>query len=143
VPVQLGAAAWLRDALAVARLAEGGRVVLFDYCSTTAELAARTDWLRTYRGHERGGPALSEPGTQDITADVCVDQLARVRTPSSIATQADWLRAHGIDELVGEAADVVGTDLPALKLRSRLTEAPTLLDPQGLGGFTVLEWHHP
>ena len=74
---------------------------------------------------------------------MCVDQLASVRPPAAISSQADWLRAHGIDDLVGEAqaaANEPARDLPALRLRSRLAEAPTLLDPAGLGGFAVLEW---
>ena len=33
------------------------------------------EWLRTYRGHERGGHYLADPGAQDITAEVAVDQL--------------------------------------------------------------------
>ena len=39
-----------------------GRVVVLDYGSTTAELAARpwTDWVRTYRHHERGGAPLGD-----------------------------------------------------------------------------------
>lgn len=138
-PVQDAARAWLRDAL------ELGRVVLFDYCSTTADLTRRpqSEWLRTYRRHERGGPPLEEPGSQDITVEVCLDQLALVRSPSSVVTQAEWLRAHGIDDLVAEARAAAGAparDLPALRLRSRLNEAPALLDPTGLGGFAVAEF---
>ena len=34
-------------------------------------------------------------------------------------------------------------DLKAVKARSRVTEAEALLDPMGLGGFFVLEWHLP
>ena len=74
---------------------------------------------------------------------MCVDQLASVRPPSAISSQADWLRTHGIEELVAAAraaANQPARDLPALRLRSRLAEAPTLLDPAGLGGFAVLEW---
>jgi SAM-dependent MidA family methyltransferase len=143
-PVQDAARAWLRDALAVARPEDGGRVVALDYCSTTTELARRPvrEWLRTYRGHARGGDPLEDPGTQDITVEVCVDQLAPVRAPV-VSTQAAWLACHGIEALVGEAAaarDDPARDLAALRLRSRLTEAPALLDPQGLGGFSVLEW---
>ncbi len=73
-PVQAEATAWVVAAVdALAR----GRVVVFDYARTTAEMAARPwrDWLRTYRRHERGGHYLAEPGTQDITADVALDQL--------------------------------------------------------------------
>jgi SAM-dependent MidA family methyltransferase len=52
-PVQRRAAAWLDDALA--HLVRG-RVVVVDYTSTTASMAARPwrEWLRTYRAHERG-----------------------------------------------------------------------------------------
>jgi hypothetical protein len=31
-------------------------------------------------------------------------------------------------------------DLAALKARSRISEAKTLTDPDGLGAFLVLEW---
>lgn len=144
VPVQTAARRWLEDARALARPDEGGRVVIIDYCATTAELAARPvdDWLRTYRAHERGDPPLDVPGTQDITAEVCLDQLP---APSKTWTQADWLRSNGIEELVVEgrrewdARAHIG-DLAAVRMRSRVTEAEALLDPAGLGGFTVAEW---
>ncbi|MFO7281239.1 MAG: SAM-dependent methyltransferase [Thermoanaerobacterales bacterium] len=144
-PVQAAARDWLRDALGVA--GPGGRVVVFDYVSTTAEMAARPqqEWLRTYRGHRRGGPPLADLGTQDITCEVAVDQLALVREPDARTTQAEWLRAHGVDELVEEARRAwrerahIG-DLAAVAARSRVTEADALLDPAGLGGFAVLEW---
>jgi SAM-dependent MidA family methyltransferase len=144
VPDHVAARRWLVEALALARPTEGGRVVVLDYCSTTAALATRPmeEWLRTFRGHQRGGPPLADPGSQDITVEVCLDQL---RPATSVTTQADWLRAHGIDELVEEGRRVwaerahVG-DLAAVKMRSRVTEASALLDPGGLGAFTVAEW---
>lgn len=147
VPVQERAAAWLRDALA---LVERGRVVAIDYADTTASLAARPqgEWLRTYRGHERGGDPLDAPGTQDITVEVAVDQLATVRPPDADRTQAEFLRAHGIDDLVEEGRRLwterahLG-DLAAIRARSRVTEAEALTDPAGLGGFRVLEWVVP
>jgi SAM-dependent MidA family methyltransferase len=146
VPVQDEAGRWLRRALHLA--APGGRVVVLDYAARTAELAAREPehWLRTYAGHGRGGPVLEHLGEQDITTDVCVDQLARVRAPAREATQADWLRGHGIDALVEDGRRVWSeraavADLEALRARSRITEAEALLDPSGLGGFVVLEWH--
>jgi hypothetical protein len=76
---------------------------------------------------------------------VAVDQLATVRRPELDRSQADRLRAWGIDELVAEGRAEwserahVG-DLAALRARSRITESHTLLDPSGLGGFRVLEW---
>ncbi len=138
VPVQAAAARWVRDAR------ELGTVVAFDYADSTASMANRspTDWLRTYRGHQRGEHPLRILGAQDITCDLAVDQLP---TPSLVASQADWLHAHGIDDLVEEGKRIweerkhIG-DLAALRARSRVNEAASLLDPDGLGGFCVLEW---
>lgn len=144
VPAQAAARRWVTDALALARPDDGGRVVLFDYCATTAELAGRPigEWLRTFRSHERGDPPLDAPGTQDITVEVCLDQLP---APTATSTQAAWLRAHGIDELVEEGRrgwdERAGVgDLAAVRMRSRISEAEALLDPAGLGAFTVAEW---
>jgi SAM-dependent MidA family methyltransferase len=137
----------MSDAVQAARVGDGGRVVTFDYCTTTAELAARpatgpNSWLRTFRAHGRGDEPLELPGSQDVTAEVCLDQLPPA---SSTATQASWLRANGIEALVDEGRRTwheragVG-DLAAVRMRSRVTEAEALLDPDGLGGFTVVEW---
>jgi SAM-dependent MidA family methyltransferase len=135
LPVHTRAREWVERARATAP-----RVIVFDYGTrTTAELVGR-EWLRTYREHRRGGGPLENPGTQDITTDVAFDQLGMTR----ITTQADWLRAHGIDALV-EAARARWTerahigDLDALKARSRVTEAEALLDPDGLGSFLVAD----
>jgi SAM-dependent MidA family methyltransferase len=145
VPWQAAAQDWLRSALALA--GPQGRVVVWDYGRSTAELGAMPteEWLRTYRGHQRGGHPLEHLGEQDVTCEVAIDQLALVRPPSHHRTQAAWLRAHGIDDLVAAARGAwqeraaIG-DLEALKARSRATEADALLDPAGLGGFVALEW---
>jgi SAM-dependent MidA family methyltransferase len=142
VPVQTHAAAWVEDACATA--GTGGRVIAFDYATTTAELARRpwTEWVRTYRTHTRGGSPLQALGAQDITCEVAVDQLP---PPTSNRSQSEWLRAHGIDELVADGREIwrqraaVG-DLAAVRARSRVSEAEALLDPAGLGAFRVLEW---
>jgi len=140
-PIQEGAARWVGDALS--RL-QAGRVVVLDYTSTTAAMAARPwrEWLRTYRDHQRGGHYLAEAGAQDITSDVALDQLP---PPTTTSTQAEFLRAHGLEELVEEgrrtwAAHAAAPDLAALTARSRVREAEALTDPAGLGGFTVAEW---
>jgi SAM-dependent MidA family methyltransferase len=139
---QEAAAQWLRDALDVAR-----RVVVFDYMTTTAQMASRpwTDWLRTYRGHERGGAPLAELGTQDITCEVALDQLAAVREPEKVSDQRTFLEAHGIDSLVDEGREAwrrgaATGGLEAIRGRSRVREAEALTDVGGLGGFTVAEW---
>ena len=148
VPVQRQAAAWVADARA---LLDGGRLLVADYADATASLASRpwSEWVRTYRGHERGGHPLDRPGEQDVTCEVAVDQLAAaVGAPSTDSSQADFLRAHGIDELVEEGRRVweerggVG-DLAAVRGRSRVQEAAALLDPAGLGAFRVVEWDSP
>jgi SAM-dependent MidA family methyltransferase len=148
IPLQRAAGEWLRAALALASAGgPRGRVVVIDYASTTADMATRpmAEWLRTYRAHGRGGPPLEALGTQDITCEVAIDQLAEVAEPTSEMAQADWLRAHGLEALVEEGRALwheragVG-DLAAVKARSRITEAEALTDPGGLGGFWVLEW---
>jgi SAM-dependent MidA family methyltransferase len=147
VPLQHAATQWLRDAIG---LVERGRVVVVDYADATPSMAARpwAEWLRTYRGHGRGGHPLDSPGEQDVTAEVAVDQLAGVRAPTADRPQAEFLAGHGIDDLAAAAADEwharahIG-DLPALKARSRVGEADALTDPTGLGAFRVLEWELP
>ncbi|HUF32227.1 MAG TPA: SAM-dependent methyltransferase [Acidimicrobiales bacterium] len=144
IPLQRAATAWLRQVLSSL---DRGRLIALDYADTTASMATRPcdEWLRTYRAHARGGPPLARPGSQDITCEVAVDQLVRAHRPRSEASQADWLRAHGIDDLVAAARATwheraaIG-DLAALRARSAVGEAEALTDPAGLGAFRVLEW---
>lgn len=141
-PLQDAARQWVGDARSRLRT---GTLVVIDYASTTtAGLALRPwrEWLRTYRGHARGEHYLADPGSQDITAEVAIDQLP---PPDAVRTQAQWLQLHGIAELVDEGkryweAHVSHPDLAAITMRSRVGEAEALLDPAGLGGFSVLEW---
>lgn len=146
VPLQDRAVEWLRDAFEVL---DRGAVLLFDYAArSTAGLAVRpwTEWLRTYVGHGRGGGPLDDPGRQDVTVEVAVDQLAALRRPDVDLSQTEWLRRWGLDELVDAGRQVweqragVG-DLAALRARSRVAEAEALTDPAGLGAFRALEWH--
>jgi SAM-dependent MidA family methyltransferase len=139
-PLQDRASEWVCDVLE--RLE--GELILFDYASTSAEMAARSDreWLRTYRGHTRGGAVLDEPGSQDITAEVAIDQLP---LPASAVRQRDWLVDNGIEAMVeaarGEWSERAGVgDLRAMRARSVPVEAEALCDPSGLGAFWVLEW---
>ena len=140
-PVHDAAMAWVTSAVGL--LGEG-RVVAVDYGSTTAQLADRPyrEWLRTYRRNARGEHYLRSPGTQDITADVAVDQFPGA---TSVTPQADWLRRWGIDDLVEEGKRIwreqaAAPDVAAVRMRSRIGEAEALLEPTGLGGFLVLEW---
>jgi SAM-dependent MidA family methyltransferase len=147
LPVLAEAAGWLAAAL---DLSAGGRVVAIDYASSTPELARQpwTDWVRTYAGHGRAGHPLDAPGMADITCEVALDQLALVRPPDAVQTQAEFLARHGLAALVDEgraawaAARDAGRqpDLAALAGRSRVHEAEALTDPAGLGAFKVAEW---
>ena len=144
IPLQDQAARWLKSALGCL---VRGRVAIVDYADTTPSLASRPwrEWVRTYRDHGPGAGPLADLGEQDVTCEVAVDQLAHVRRPVSDLTQAEFLSAHGVDELVAEArteweARAHVGDLKALRHRSRITEAAALVDPSGLGAFRVLEW---
>ena len=141
-PLHERAHRWVVQARSLVR---SGSVVAIDYCvPTTAELAGRPwrEWLRTYRGHERGAHYLADPGRQDITTEVAVDQLP---PPDAVRSQAQWLQLHGIGDLVEAgkqywAEHAARPDLAAMRMRSRVSEAEALLDPDGLGAFSVLEW---
>jgi SAM-dependent MidA family methyltransferase len=144
VPWQTAARHWLNDV--IARI-ERGRLLVLDYGASTAELAKRAEmgWLRTFRGHERGGHPLDNPGTQDITSDVAVDQLQLDRPADRLRSQRELLDDLGIDELVAEGRRLWeerahAPDLEALRARSRVREAEALTDPDGLGAFLALEW---
>ncbi|MCB0951377.1 MAG: SAM-dependent methyltransferase [Microthrixaceae bacterium] len=140
-PWQPGAAKWVVDAI---DLVERGEVLVFDYADTTASMAARPQdqWLRTYRSHQRGSSPLESAGRQDITVEVALDQLPE---PDEVCSQAAWLAANGLDELVARAArrweERAGVgDLAAMRARSVSTEAAALTDESGLGAFKVLRW---
>jgi len=141
-PIQDAAASWIRDCLSKI---DDGRLLLFDYCSaSTAEISLTPwrEWLRTYRDQGRGTHYLSDPGSQDITAQVMFDQLPSGFTT---ATQADFLKRWGIDELVHDGnvyweSMKQAPDVAAMKMRSRLNEANSLTDSSGLGAFSAFWW---
>ena len=146
VPVQRAAARWVAETL---NLLDAGRLVLIDYASaTTAALAVRPwrEWLRTYREHDHGDHYLRNPGTQDITTEVVLDQLfAGVGEPDAWRPQSQFLQRWGIDELVEEGRRVweqsaARPTVAALAMRSRVREAEALCDPAGLGSFSVVEF---
>lgn len=118
-------------------------VLVFDYgMATTAQLAERGGWLRTYTSHNRGSDPYVAPGSLDITCDIALDQLP---TPHLVSTQAEFLTAHGIEGLVSEGKDywrahAAAPDVEALLMRSRVSEAEALLDADGLGGWLALRW---
>ena len=150
-PVQRAARRWVTEAHG---LLGSGRIVAFDYGASTPDLARRSNpsddpaaglgWLRTHRDHHGGSWWLDDPGSCDITADVALDQV-QADHRAEACTQAEFLRTHGIDELVAEGRSVwveraAAGDLAALEARSRTGEAGALVDPTGMGAFSTLVW---
>jgi SAM-dependent MidA family methyltransferase len=157
VPLARRARSWVRTAGACV---DRGRLVLIDYGDTTASLASRPweEWLRTYRGHQRGRPPLDALGSQDITCEVPWDQIVDAAPADrqtvdgrtldgqavTLRRQAEVLGDLGIDDLVAEGRRIWTerahlADLEALRGRSRVREAEALTDAAGLGAFWVLE----
>lgn len=145
VPWQQSARSWTQDV--IGRL--HGRLVIFDYmAAATSELVRRPwrDWLRTYVGQERGVHYLQDVGRQDVTCDVCVDQLVEAATSTvTVRSQSQFLQLWGIEDLVDEGRRIwqeraSRPDLEAVRMRSRISESEALLDPNGLGAFTVVEF---
>ena len=143
-PIQVAASQWM---LNVTQKLSRGKVLVFDYCSeSTSEIAVLPwrEWLRTYKDHERGVHYLLEPGTQDITTQVMIDQLSNAVPELSTRSQAEWLQNWGISELVTEGnryweEHKSAPDVSALKMRSRANESQALTSLDGLGAFSVLE----
>ncbi len=140
LPVVRTAGEWIRDAHAT-----GARLVVIDYAAPTDQLLSRGGWLRTFRDHGTAAGWLVEPGTQDITIDLPVEQIVAASDPPSVRTQAAFLDAYGLSELLKEGkalweAGVATGGLAALTGRSRIREAETLVDAEGMGAFTVFEW---
>ena len=141
-PIQDAAASWVRDSL---KIIDHGRLLLFDYCSTSTPEIALTpwrEWLRTYRDQGRGTHYLSDPGSQDITTQVMLDQLPSGLTTS---TQVDFLTLWGIEELVREGTNYWegmknAPDVAAMKMRSRSSEASMLIGNLEMSKYTGLVW---
>lgn len=104
------------------RMADGGAMMLFDYGADTHELASRPDrgWLRFYRGHQRRTVSDAVSGSVDITSDVPFDQLPG---RPHLEPQHEWLIER----------------LPELAEPQDMGSA-AIVDPAGMGGFTVATW---
>lgn len=143
-PIQVAASQWM---LNVTQKLSRGKVLVFDYCSqSTSEIAVSPwrEWLRTYKDHERGVHYLLDPGNQDITSQVMVDQLMIAIPEIAVSKQSDWLQYLGIQDLVDEGAryweqNKSSPDRYAMKMLSRTNEVKILSDVAGLGAFLVLE----
>jgi len=146
LPWQSRASRWVTEMLAAV---PNGRVVAIDYGGHTSQLLGRgTGWLRTHvdhRGDSGTAAWMTDPGLHDITADIDFDQLQIDHPAALLSSQADFLAAHGIQELVAEGRRIWAErahlgDLAAVAARSRIRESEALCDPNGMGSFHVAEW---
>jgi SAM-dependent MidA family methyltransferase len=143
-PIQVAASEWLLNVLL--KLSRG-KVLVFDYCSeSTSEITCMPwrEWLRTYRNHQRGVHYLLEPGSQDITTQVMIDQLMEAVPGLSAIKQSAWLQMWGINDLVDEGVKYweehkVTPNVQAMKMRSRVAERDALTSSSGLGNFIVVQ----
>ena len=143
-PIQTAGRDWLT--MVSTRLGRG-RILIFDYCSaSTSEVAASPwrEWLRTYKDHGRGEHYLVNPGSQDITVQVMLDQLANSFSQLTVSRQSEWLKHWGIEQLVEEGnqyweAHKHAPNLAAMKMRSRQNESDALVSETSLGRFWVLQ----
>jgi SAM-dependent MidA family methyltransferase len=74
-----------------------GRLLLLDYAALPGD---PRDPIRTYVGGRQGGSPLRAPGTQDITADVDLEEVRALLVAAGLRLVADetqpaWLRRHG------------------------------------------------
>ena len=147
VEVQLQATDWIRGALAQL---DAGALLLFDYGDLAENLVSRRaeGTVRTYRSHHLGPDPLAEPGATDITMDVnfsaAVAEAENSGAKVEFMRQVDFLEQWGLQDHVGAlrheelAAARDGRTMERLMLRSRITDAETLMHPRGLGDFRVL-----
>jgi len=123
---------------------------LIDYGGSSDELTAAdpVQLIRTYRRHESGIDWLQHPGETDITADVNFDgvlkSIARQGREARSMNQRDFLLEHGLGEIIEDARDgellaaSKGAIMHQLENRSERLDLEALIDPDGLGAFTVV-----
>lgn len=136
--VSLGAESWI--AQLAAALAQGYLLVI-DYGGDEADLLTRggAGTVRGFSRHRLVADALSSPGEHDLTASVNFTAIRRAAEGAGLAlagvtTQREALINLGIREAYGRPTD----PLDQLRAASKRSATDVLLDPNGLGAFTVL-----
>lgn len=135
VAVPLAAYAWLET---LAASLERGIAVVVDY-PTTARAG-----VRTYFRHTTGAGPLERVGEQDVTAALDFDRLARHAERAGLEvldrrTQAEVLEDLGFGERIAAIRDPGARDpLGQLRAASARNAARAIVDPEGMGRFSVL-----
>ena len=146
VSAQLAAAAWVTDVIdRFGTLA----MCIVDYAASSDELARRRpdEIVRAYQRHTAPQDWLTRPGSTDITADVNADAVVgavkRAGADVILTTQREFLLDHGaaaiLESLLADEREAArqGRVMDQLAARSQRIDVEALLDPSGLGGFSV------
>jgi SAM-dependent MidA family methyltransferase len=128
---------------------EAVHACLIDYAAPSDELATRPPGsvVRAFRRHRSTDVVIDDPGATDLTVEVNIDAVAqtasRLGYEVTVGTQRNLLlelgvadRRRGLVEAEHEAART-GRTMDQLRARSERLDLEALLDPSGLGGFTV------
>lgn len=125
------------------------RVLIIDYADSTSHLAARPreDIVRTFARQRSGHNLFANPGSTDITVEVNVDLVVSIvqdlGASVSVADQRSFLAGLGAEEAMASLVEVSherarsGDVMGQLVAASEATGLRALLDPAGLGEFTV------
>jgi SAM-dependent MidA family methyltransferase len=141
--INLRAPTWIQSA---AGELQRGYLLLIDYGHAAEELYGprrHRGTLLAYRRHQVSDDPYAAVGEQDLTShvDLSAVESAAMKAglrPLGRTTQAEFLTALGLGELLDRLGRTAGTD-PAEYIAAR---AATLrfLDPRAMGAFTVLAY---
>lgn len=144
--IRVGAAGAMQWVGRAADALLAGELLLIDYGDPPR--GSPMGGIRTFAGHTRGDDPLESPGARDITLPVnwlAIAQTAQSRglVVDRLITQAEWLNELGllaeIDSMRSSErlAANSGESMHALGFRDQRMRAISLIDPEGLGAFTV------
>lgn len=138
-----GAIQWVKDAAAALEI---GELIVIDYSDPPND--APMGGVRTFAGHTCGADPLESPGERDITLPVNWPAVADAASScglhvDALISQAEWLDGLGliseIDAMRSSEFAAAGSAAisDALRFRDQRMRAISLVDPAGLGAFTV------
>ena len=146
VSAQLAATAWVTGVIdRFSALA----MCIIDYAASSDEIAHRRpeDLVRAYQRHTSPWDWFTRPGSTDITVDVNADAVVVAATRAGadviLTTQREFLLDHGaaaiLEGLLADEREAArqGRVMDQLVARSKRIDVEALLDPSGLGGFSV------
>ncbi len=146
VTSQVAATQWIEETLgSFSRVS----MCLIDYAESSDVLRARPmhQLVRAYRKHRASDEWLSSPGETDLTVDVNIDGVVMAVDSAGgtveVTSQRTFLLDQGAEEDLADLAHAEvtaaseGRIMDQLIARSKRVDLEAVLDPSGLGGFTV------